>query len=65
MKKILIIEDDYSIADIEKDYLEINGYEVEVVYDGLKAMAKFDEFNPDLVILDLMLNKYIKTLTKQ
>ena len=55
MKKILIIEDDYSIADIEKDYLEINGYEVEVVYDGLKAMAKFDEFNPDLVILDLML----------
>jgi len=55
MKKILIIEDDFSIADIEKDYLEVNGYEVEVVYDGLKAIDKFDEFNPDLVILDLML----------
>ena len=55
MKKILIIEDDVSIADIEKDYLESNGYEVELVYDGLKAMAKFEEYNPDLVLLDLML----------
>ena len=55
MKKILIIEDDVSIADIEKDYLEANGYEVELVYDGLKAMDKFVEYNPDLVLLDLML----------
>ena len=55
MKKILIIEDDISIADIEKDYLEANGYEVELVYDGLKAMDKFNEYNPDLVLLDLML----------
>ena len=55
MKKILIIEDDISIADIEKDYLEANGYEVELVHDGLKAMDKFNEYNPDLVLLDLML----------
>ena len=55
MKKILIVEDDISIADIEKDYLEANGYEVELVYDGLKAMDKFNEYNPDLVLLDLML----------
>ena len=55
MKKILIIEDDISIADIEKDYLEANGYEVELVHDGLKAMDKFNQYNPDLVLLDLML----------
>lgn len=55
MKKILIVEDDVSIADIEKDYLEANGYEVALVYDGLKALEKFDAYNPDLVLLDLML----------
>lgn len=55
MKKILIVEDDVSIADIEKDYLEANGYEVALVHDGLKALEKFDAYNPDLVLLDLML----------
>ena len=40
---------------LNKDYLEANGYEVELVYDGLKAMDKFVEYNPDLVLLDLML----------
>lgn len=55
MKKILIVEDDVSIADIEKDYLEANGYEVALVYDGSKALEKFDAYNPDLVLLDLML----------
>lgn len=55
MKKILIIEDDISIADIEKDYLEANGFEVKLVHDGLKAMEEFDNYNPDLVLLDLML----------
>ena len=34
MSKILIVEDEESIADIEKDYLELNGYEVEVCNDG-------------------------------
>lgn len=55
MKKILIIEDDISIADIEKDYLEANGFEVVLVYDGLKALDVFETCNPDLVLLDLML----------
>lgn len=55
MKKILIIEDDVSIADIEKDYLEANGFEVVLVYDGLKALDVFETCNPDLVLLDLML----------
>ena len=55
MKKILIVEDDISIADIEKDYLEINGYDVKLVHDGSLAMNAFNEYNPDLVLLDLML----------
>ena len=55
MKKILIIEDDIAIADIEKDYLEANGYEVDIVNDGNKAMEAFYKANYNLVILDLML----------
>lgn len=38
MSKILIVEDEESIADIEKDYLELNGYEVEVCNDGTSAL---------------------------
>ena len=55
MKKILIVEDDVAIADIEKDYLEANGYEVDVVHDGNKAMDAFFKKGYDLIILDLML----------
>ena len=39
MSKILIVEDEESIADIEKDYLELNGYEVEVCNDGTSGLA--------------------------
>lgn len=55
MKKILIIEDDISIAELEKDYLETNGFHVEIEASGLNGMemARKDEF--DLIILDLML----------
>ena len=55
MAKILIIEDEKEIADLEKDYLEMNGFEVETFDrgdDGLEAAMKNDY---DLVVLDLML----------
>ena len=53
--KILIIEDEIEIADLEKDYLELSGFEVDIANDGSKglAMALTEEY--DLVILDLML----------
>ena len=55
MSKILIVEDEESIADLEKDYLELSGFSVEIENRGdvglQKAMA--EEF--DLIILDLML----------
>lgn len=55
MAKILIIEDDVSIADLEKDYLEINGFETAVENTGTKGLKRVlsEEFN--LVVLDLML----------
>ena len=55
MSKILIVEDEVAIAELEKDYLELSGFEVEVENSGdvglLRALK--DEF--DLIILDLML----------
>ena len=55
MSKILIIEDEAEIADLERDYLEINSYEVEIANEGQTGldMAMSQDF--DLVILDLML----------
>ena len=57
MSKILIIEDDQAIADIERDYLEINGFEVEVKNDGLSGMNAALNGGFSLVLLDLMLPK--------
>ena len=55
MSRILIVEDEVAIADLEKDYLELSGFEVEIENDGTKGLerALHEEF--DLVILDLML----------
>ncbi len=55
MKKILIIEDDISIAELERDYLEINNFEAELEQRGDKGLAKALSGDYDLVILDLML----------
>ena len=55
MKKILIIEDDVSIAEIERDFLEINGFEVTLIADGIKGMEEAMTGNHDLILLDLML----------
>lgn len=56
-EKILIIEDDLSIAQLQKDYLEINDMEVEIVSDGQKALeiALEIELVFDLIIVDVML----------
>lgn len=55
MKRILIIEDDESIAEIQKDYLEISGYKADVSRDGTDGLKKYNEGGYDLVILDLMI----------
>ena len=55
MSKIFIIEDEEAIADLEKDYLELSGFEVEVENDGNAGLKKALEEDFDLLILDLML----------
>lgn len=55
MSKILIIEDEESIADLEKDYLELSGFEVEIENRGEIGLKRALEEDFDLYILDLML----------
>lgn len=55
MHKVLIIEDDLSIAELERDYLELNGFSVEVATNGKEGLDKALSENYDLVVLDLML----------
>ena len=55
MSKILIIEDEDSIADLEKDYLELSDFTVEIAGDGIEGEKKALEEDFDLIDLDLML----------
>ena len=55
MSKILIVEDEESIADLEKDYLELSGFDVEIENDGTSGMERALNEDFDMVILDLML----------
>ncbi len=55
MSRILIIEDEEAIADLEKDYLELSGFEVELEYDGTRGLERALNENFDMYILDLML----------
>ena len=55
MSKILIIEDEVSIAELEKDYLELSGFEVDMEHSGDTGLEKALTTDYDLIILDLML----------
>lgn len=57
MKQILIVEDDVSIAELQRDYLEMSGYQVICAFDGEEGLKKIREEEIDLIILDLMLPK--------
>jgi DNA-binding response OmpR family regulator len=54
-KKILVIEDEYSINDALSFSLRREGYEVRSAYNGRDGLTRIKEFKPDLVLLDLML----------
>ncbi len=56
-KKILVVDDEKSIADIVKFNLEKEGYTVDLAYDGEEAIGKVYEVLPDLILLDIMLPK--------
>lgn len=55
MAKVLIIEDEQNIAELEKDYLESSGFEVDVEHDGQAGLEKALSQTYSLVIIDLML----------
>ena len=52
MSKILIVEDEEAIADLEKDYLELSGFEVEIAADGQTGLQRALDQDFQLVILD-------------
>lgn len=55
MKKVLIIEDDKGIAELERDYLEANGFEVQMAFTGLSGKKAALSSPVDLILLDIML----------
>lgn len=55
--KILIIDDDSNICEAVKLYLENETYEVQTVYDGAQGVEAFKAYDPDIVLLDIMMPK--------
>ncbi|NIN65520.1 MAG: response regulator [Anaerolineae bacterium] len=55
MRKVLVVDDDPGIVKVVRAYLERDGFQVVVAYDGKKAMQIARHEKPDLVVLDLML----------
>jgi DNA-binding response OmpR family regulator len=55
LKKILIVEDDLDIGELQKDYLEINGYDVELQTSGKEGLKRALNKDYDLLIIDIML----------
>ncbi|MGN1141429.1 MAG: response regulator transcription factor [Oliverpabstia sp.] len=55
MKRVLIAEDDILIAELERDYLQTAGFEVEVISDGLEVSDRISSGSYDILLLDVML----------
>ncbi|WP_252313757.1 response regulator YycF [Sinobaca sp. H24] len=54
-EKVLVVDDEQPIADILEFNLKKEGFQVECAYDGNEALEKVNAFNPDIVLLDIML----------
>ena len=55
-KKILIVEDEQSFHDLYKEMLEGKGYDIVSAYDGDEALGKVEQENPDLIIMDILMD---------
>lgn len=55
--KLLIVDDDPNICDMLRLYFENEGYRVKTAYDGMEGISSFKSFEPDLVLLDIMMPK--------
>lgn len=56
-EKILVVDDDTNICELLRLYLEKEGYVVKIVNDGVSAINAFKQENPDLTLLDIMIQK--------
>ena len=54
-RNILVVEDDNNISNLIKMYLDKEGFDVRIAYDGGKAVEEYDRQAPDMVLLDIML----------
>lgn len=55
MGKVLIVDDDQNICELLRLYIEKEGFDTRIANDGKAALEAFDEYNPDLIMLDIML----------
>ena len=55
--KMLVIDDDVNICELIKVYFQNEGYEVAIANDGISGISMFKSYDPDIVLLDLMLPK--------
>jgi two-component system alkaline phosphatase synthesis response regulator PhoP len=55
MTTLLLVDDEKNIIELERLYLDKEGYKIQVAYDGKTALEKFRALKPDLIVLDLML----------
>lgn len=54
-KRILVVDDDPDFADSIRSIVENGGYQVEVAYNGKEALERLGDFQPDLILLDVMM----------
>jgi CheY-like chemotaxis protein len=54
-RKILLVDDEVGFAEILRELLQMDGYEVVLVYDGQEALEKLNEYIPNLIISDIMM----------
>ncbi len=56
-ERILVVDDDQNICELLRLYIEKEGYNVAIANDGVQALSTYRQFNPNIVILDIMLPK--------
>ena len=56
-EKVLIVDDEKEIRELIRDYLNVEGFKVQMANDGKEAIEKFESYNFDIVVLDIMLPK--------
>ncbi|MFO7294709.1 MAG: response regulator transcription factor [Clostridia bacterium] len=54
---VLVVDDEREIAELVRDYLELDGFNVILAFDGQEALEKYQKYQPDVAILDIMLPK--------